>query len=188
LDETECHVRGTPVPLIAIIENVPMQLKRRIRDEISSATVTIVANGGSGVLVPGSLIITAAHCIEWNCTGAMSAWSGARPLVEIRTNRGQKIRLEPYAVEPCTDIAVLGPTDYEHLTEDCEAFDEFCQSTKPVTVLAENFQHDQKLEVHIFGSRMRSVVGTAIQRTPSPLWTYVETGKQIAGGFSGDLL
>ena len=163
----------------------PAMLHKSIRDEVSNATVRIVANGGSGVLVPGSLIITAAHCIEWNCTGAMAAWSGPRPLVEIRTHRGQNFLLEPYAVEPCSDIAVLGPADRENLAQDCAAFDEFCQSTKPVTVSAENFQHNQELEVHICGSRMRWVTGTAIQRAPFPLWTYVETSEEIAGGFSG---
>ena len=160
-------------------------LHKSIRDEVSNAMVTIVANGSNGVLVPGSLIMTAAHCIEWNCTGAMGAGRGERPIVEICTNRGQKIRLQPCAVEPCNDIAVLGEADGEHFPEDWEAFLEFCESTKAVTVSAENFLHNQNVEVHIGGSRTRWVKGTAIQRSPSPLWTYVETGKKIAGGFSG---
>jgi Trypsin-like peptidase domain len=160
-------------------------LLKRIRDEVSKATVTIVAKRGSGVLVPGGLVMTAAHCIDWNCTGSMAAWSGTKPPVEIRAYRGENMHIVPYAVEPCSDVAILGPCDSQTFPEDWEAFDEFCQDTQPVTVSRQNFKHLQEIKVHIYGWKKRWITGNAMQRSPSPLWTYVDTSERVEGGFSG---
>ena len=115
----------------------------------------------------------------------MAAWSSSKPPVQIRTYRGETIQLIPYAVEPCSDVAILGSNDYEHSPEDCETFDDFCQNTEPITVSRRDFEHQQKIIVHIYGWKKQWVRGEAIPRTTSPLWTYVETGDQLEGGFSG---
>jgi len=36
------------------------------RERIEAATVRLPDKGGQGVLIPGNLILTAAHCIEWD--------------------------------------------------------------------------------------------------------------------------
>lgn len=40
-------------------------------DHIIKATVRLLGKGGQGVLVPGKLILTAAHCVTWDADGGM---------------------------------------------------------------------------------------------------------------------
>jgi hypothetical protein len=42
------------------------------RARVEAATVKTTRTGGQGVRVPGNLILTAAHCIDWRGTGRMA--------------------------------------------------------------------------------------------------------------------
>jgi hypothetical protein len=46
-----------------------MMIKEQVKTDVANATVTLLKRGGRGVLVPGNLIVTAAHCIEFECGG-----------------------------------------------------------------------------------------------------------------------
>ena len=41
-------------------------------DIVEKATVRLTGKGGQGVLVPGGLIVTAAHCVNWYLEGGMA--------------------------------------------------------------------------------------------------------------------
>ncbi len=110
--------------------NIPAEIKKLV----SQATFTIrTKKGGNGqsVLIEGSLIITAAHCLDWNCTGMMTL--GERYLERIATGHGDLIA-NTLAVEPVTDCAVLGCPDNQTFYAEAQAFDDFCERITPLTL------------------------------------------------------
>lgn len=86
--------------------------------------------GGRGVLVPGGFVLTVAHCIKWNGDGRMAM--GALFIEPIRTAQGSELHLTPLAVDPVSDIAVLGSLDGQEFYEESEAFDTWQEATTPV--------------------------------------------------------
>jgi hypothetical protein len=159
--------------------NIPSGVKKLV----AGATFKIhTKERGSGqcVLVEGGHIITAAHCVDWECEGRMAL--GEFCLSKIRTGSGTLIA-STLAVEPVNDIAVLGAPDDQSLPDEALAFDEFVEGTSPVKL--------QRLPPQV--------------RTPFPVWirthiktwvageaTYYfgskfayKTGSEICGGTSG---
>jgi len=86
--------------------------------------------GGQGVLVGGNLILTAAHCVTYTLTGAMVL--GEYFVEKIKTKDGAELEVCPWAVEPMSDIAVLGALDEQECSDKGKAFEVFCDQTKPV--------------------------------------------------------
>jgi V8-like Glu-specific endopeptidase len=84
-------------------------LKKSIQHDVAKATVSLLGQGGQGVLVRNNLILTAAHCINFYCDGRMTL--GDYFIEEIKTSEGRKLKVTPYAVEPVSDIVVLGSLD-----------------------------------------------------------------------------
>ena len=98
---------------------------------IGEATVKMETRIGQGVAVPGGFIVTAAHCIEWSSEGAMPTF-GDTFLEWVVTKSGKRFRATPIAMDPVSDIAVLGAPDNQVFGEDAEAFDEWMEATAPV--------------------------------------------------------
>ena len=106
---------------------------------VELATVTILKEGGRGVLVGNGFILTAAHCISFNIEGGMA--SGDFYIEDIEGADGQKFKVRPLAVEPVADIAVLGALDDQSFDRDMTGpFDKFCEKTKPGTVVPEGIR------------------------------------------------
>jgi len=78
-------------------------------DRIVAATVQLPKRGGQGVLIRGGLVMTAAHCIEWNADGGMAM--GDWQVETVETACGKSFRMHPVFVEPRSDIALLGAPD-----------------------------------------------------------------------------
>lgn len=97
-------------------------IEDKIQADIVNATVTLLKKGGRGVLVAGNLIVTAAHCIGFECSGSMVL--GDYYIEEIETVQG-RLRVTPRAVEPVSDVAVLGSLDDQEFYKDHSAFEEF---------------------------------------------------------------
>src|SRR5262245_34683166 len=93
------------------------------RGRVEKATVRVKESGGQGVLVPGGFSLTAAHCIKWNGDGAMVL--GDYFVEPIETKSGETLRVSPIAVEPISDIAVLGALDSQEFGKDVDAFDQW---------------------------------------------------------------
>jgi hypothetical protein len=103
---------------------------------IETATVRLPRRGGQGVLVPGNLIVTAAHVIGWTSEGAM-AYGDAFP--EVIEAGGRTLTVDVLAIEPCADIAALGALDGQGpFHEEAEAFEAWCEDTTPVQLYAED--------------------------------------------------
>lgn len=80
-------------------------MRQTQRAIIEAATVRIESQGGQGVLVPGGLILTATHCIDWSGTGRMVL--GEHYLETVTTKNGARFRVSPWFADPLTDIAAL---------------------------------------------------------------------------------
>jgi hypothetical protein len=103
------------------------------RKRVAAATVR-VGDGGQGVLVPGGLVLTAAHCISWSGTGRMAL--GEHFVESVRTKSGASFRLGPIAVEPVADIAVLAGLDNQVFFDDADAFEAWHEGTDPLPLSA----------------------------------------------------
>jgi hypothetical protein len=102
-----------------------------------AATVRLPRLGGQGVLVPGGIIVTAAHVIGWSAEGVSMAHEATLP-EPIETDAGQSLLVNVLAVEPVSDIALLGALDEQAFPEEVDAFEAWCEDTTPVQLYAED--------------------------------------------------
>jgi len=140
-------------------------LSPELRHRVEAATVRFRRWGGQGVLVPGRLIVTAAHVIQWSAEGHMAL----REFVEEIEAGGRRLRITPMAVEPVADIAVLGALDDQAYLDDAEAFEAFCESTAPVPLCT----GDASGRVHVFTHTGRWVAG----HYPAGAWEKAEASR-----------
>ena len=119
-------------------------LPESLRADIAAATVSFGV--GQGVLIPGNLILTATHVLDVRYDGMMTVEELAC-IHKITTSKGKKLLVEPVAVEPVSDVAVLGPVTHMDLFEDSNHFYEFCENTKPVTLLRRDPQPLVRLDL-----------------------------------------
>ena len=150
--------------------------------DVEKATVTLLGKGGQGVLVSGNLIVTAAHCIDFRTEGAMVL--GENFIEEIKAC-GTELYVKPFAVEPVSDIAVLGSLEYQEFANEVEDFEKFCEETKPVQLCERDFGWLQKFKVHIYTHKGNWVTGTATQFHKDGKSFAMETDEQVESGTSG---
>jgi Trypsin-like peptidase domain len=162
-------------------------LSDSLKQQVERATVTITKKRGRGVLVPGNIILTAAHCVDYSCDGGMAL--GDFFLEEIQTNLGV-FRLETWAVEPVADIAILGEPDNQQpaFQRDVEIFESFCEQTTPVRFALREFELFQPLAVYVYTHEGVWVEGSAKQCTPNAKSLFVEFDGPIKGGTSGSAI
>jgi hypothetical protein len=103
-----------------------------IKRQIEDATVTIAATGGQGILVANRMIVTASHCINVIGDGSMAACD--RFIEDVITKQGTRLQLVAHAVDPCSDVAVLGELDDQDLVDDIQAFKQFTKAVPSVRV------------------------------------------------------
>ena len=101
-------------------------------ERVARATVRLRETGGRGVLVPGGFVVTAAHCINWDGHGGMVL--GDPYLTKIVTASGEELVLQVHAVEPVSDVAVLGPIEIQERLSDLLAFEAWSEQTRPAPV------------------------------------------------------
>ena len=157
-------------------------LQENIYTDVARATVTLLGKSGQGVLVSSNLIITAAHCINFRCEGAMVL--GDYFFEKIKTCE-RELEVAPLAVEPVTDIAVLGSLDDQVFAEEAEDFEKFCEQTTPVPLCRRDFVLFRKFSVHIYTHKGTWVTGSAMQCREDAQALSVEADEQIEGGTSG---
>jgi len=112
---------------------------RDVETRITRAIVHLPRLGGQGVLVPGGLVVTAAHCIGRTAEGGMAL--GDYYIEEIVVADGRRLMASPLAVEPVSDLAELGAVDSQELGEEADAFEDFCSNTKPVRLATDELVH-----------------------------------------------
>lgn len=164
-------------------------MNQRMRVRIKAATVRFMRRGGQGVLVPGQMIVTAAHVVHWDTEGGMTM--GAAHYVEdVRAGR-RTLKVEVLAIEPVADIAVLGAPDgqaSQELFNAAEAFADFCESTAPVPICTADFRLFVPFPVHILTHTGRWVTARATQNNVNASTLFLEASEGITGGTSGSPL
>src|SRR5947207_2608359 len=98
-------------------------LSAAVKERVRRATVRFTRMGGRGVLVPGGIILTAAHCIGWNADGSMVLDS--RNLEQLVNASGKKLLVDVTAVEPVADIAAVEGPDNQEFFKEAVAYDAF---------------------------------------------------------------
>jgi S1-C subfamily serine protease len=151
------------------------------RKGASAATVALPETSGQGVLVSGGFVLTVAHAVPYDCSGGMAL--GDYHLVAVKPKTGPSFRLSVYAVEPVSDIAVLGEADNQIFSEDADLFEDFRGATEPVPVCAEEFGFDASKPVHVLTHRGTWLRGTTADARDGCGW--LRTKRKIEGGTSG---
>ena len=158
-------------------------LTEEIRRLVENATVRLPATGGQGVLVEGGVILTAAHCIEWDGHGAMVL--GDHFLTDVTTRDGRAHQVAPLAVEPVTDIAVLGALDGQTFYDKCEAFEEWCEQTPGVRVGRVEYPLFTPIPVYVLSHEGGWLPGTVQQCREEAQMLALEMILPIKSGTSG---
>lgn len=159
-------------------------ITKEIQKKVENATVKLLGKGGQGVLVRNNMILTAAHCIDWDCRGGMVL--GDYRIEEIETVRG-KLKVGPLAVEPGTDIAVLGSLDDQAFCDEAEAFEDFCEKVKPIRLFLGKLKRGDKFPIYVFTHKGTWIKGEATKwasQKDSPS-IGIDMDENIEGGTSG---
>jgi hypothetical protein len=159
-------------------------MRDEIRRLVERATVTFKSTGGRGVLVPGEIILTAAHCIAWSGEGGMAL--GDHHLELIDTAAGP-LNVSPLAVEPVSDIAAMGPPDGQEFPDDSEAFERLCAAVRPLRPYVSPLAPRVPVPVHIFTHKGAWITGTAKVLRDDAHRAWIETDL-IEGGTSGSAI
>jgi len=157
-------------------------LDKEIAARVERSTIKVLGKGGQGVLVSGNLIITAAHCVDFKCEGEMAL--GDYFIEKIKAGK-RELKVAPLAVEPVSDLAVLGSLDEQEFAKEAEDFEKFCEHTNPLPVCRRDFELFQGFRVHIYTHKRTWVTGSAMQCCKDAQSLFVETDDQIEGGTSG---
>ena len=150
---------------------------------VAQATVTLPKKQGQGVLVDGNLILTAAHCIDFTCEGAMTL--GDYFVEEVHSG-GEVMRVAPLAIEPLVDLAVLGTLPTQEFPDEADRFEQYCSRTPAVPLCrVDDFGTDLNFEVHAYTHYGTWVSGSAEIFEPdgNPKLDFAMAG--VDGGSSG---
>jgi S1-C subfamily serine protease len=139
--------------------------------------------GGNGqcVFVEGGFIITAAHCVNWDCAHMMTV--GEFYLNKIETGNGDVIA-STLAVEPVSDVAVLGSPDSQSFYHDSVVFDDLCERVAPVKLLRMTPKTFEPFPVWIRTHLGTWIAGKATYDGSDSTFAY-QTDIEILNGTSG---
>lgn len=158
-------------------------LSTKTMNTVARATIRF-PDRGLGVLVPGGLILTAAHVVEWTHTGLMALGNGEEFVQKIEAG-GQPHLVYPFAVEPVADLAVLGALDGQWFPEAEEAFERFCEATAAVLLATTEFPYGARIPAHVFTHTGQWITGHVAQWRPESPKLSLEPDEAIQGGTSG---
>jgi len=105
----------------------------------------------------------------------------------IKTSCGQSFILTPVALEPLSDIAVLGEIDNQEYPDDADRFEAFRDGTEPIEICETAFKRAEGHEVYMLDLEMNWVTGKVTRWSPYEHFgqIYIETEAAIRGGCSG---
>jgi hypothetical protein len=155
---------------------------------VADATVRLTDKGGLGVLVPGGLIATATHCIEWVGSGMM-ALGEVYPSTVLCADK-TTFRLGAAAADPVSDMAVLEALDEQVFTDDAECFEAWRERVAPVPLKHFVLDFEQSCPAFVLTNEGKWLSGrvTRVNGPPSrPMSCRIvlETEEAIQGGMSG---
>ena len=159
-------------------------LSENIATRAAAAIVDFPNKGGRGVLVDGNLILTAAHCINYQIDGAMVLQEDGEWNEEIETGVGG-LRVAPVAVEAVSDLAVLGSMDRQDFTEDAERFDKFCEASSSVPICKEEFLPFEEFHVYVYDLKKAWIPAAVVQASKYSPALWIAADGKIEPGMSG---
>jgi len=157
---------------------------KAIKDAVAAATVRFPDRGGQGVLVPGRLILTAAHVINWTHTGRMALGEEVELVQQIEAGT-ESLLVYPCAVESLADLAVLGALDEQWHPEAADAFEQFCEATPAVPLATDEFPIGARIPAHVFTHTGQWISGCVKQWRPEAPSLMLEPDERIQSGTSG---
>jgi S1-C subfamily serine protease len=152
--------------------------------KIARATVRFPGKGGQGVIVPGGMIVTAAHVVNWDVTGQMAQLWDSLYWEDVEIG-GRSVKAQVYAVEPVADVAVLGAPDDQAHADVAEAFEACLESIKPVPICTKDFPLGEPFAVYIRAHTGDWIKGQAVQRGVNAQYLGITPEGDIKGGTSG---
>ena len=161
-------------------------LSEQLKQSIAQACVTIVkpdGGRGRGVLVPGNLVLTAAHCVTYTNDFPM-ALSPHTFVEELETPQG-RLKVCPEAVEPRADIAVLGALDDQRFSHEVEAFETWCTQTTPVPLCVEALPVREAFPVYIYTHTATWIEASATIMRDEVASLWLDVPGQVEAGTSG---
>lgn len=159
-------------------------LRPSVADRIARAIVRISRLGGHGVVVPGGFVVTAAHCIGWTAEGWMAL--GDHYTEEIVVADGRNLKVRPLALEPVSDLAVLGAIDEQEFPKERDAWDSFCEATEPVPLALDEFRVGIPRDAFLFTHNKGMILPCrATQWTLGAATLDMEADAGVEGGTSG---
>jgi trypsin-like peptidase len=169
--------------MLDLAANSVTVMQPELKHVIATATFEIhTKERGKGqcVLVDGGLILTAAHCTDYDCKGGMALGDHYLHVISAGKHR---LVANTLAVEPVSDIAVLGGPDDQALPDEADAFDELCERTTPVELQREIPEPGVPFSVWIRTHKRTWVAGAATYIRGAKFW--YKTRTKIQGGTSG---
>jgi len=152
---------------------------------VEKATVTFIKKGGQGILINNGLILTAAHCVDFDNNGKMTL--GEYYIEEIQTYQGI-LKVSPLSIEPISDIAIAGGLDNQEFYFESNQFEKFCKSTKPIKICKNKLEPSKKFKIFIFTHEAKWISGYAFVATDYSHKLIFETDHPIIWGTSGSAI
>ena len=128
------------------------------KSAVEAATVWIDGLGGQGIYVGGGLILTSAHCINWD--GSADTVPGDVFMERIKTKDGRSLRVTLGFADPVTDIAVLRALNDQDYGDDVALFEAWCEETSPVQVADLTLGSGDSLPVEILSHDREWIVAS----------------------------
>jgi hypothetical protein len=141
-----------------------------------------------GVIVPGRMIVTAAHCVQWDNRGGRMAGPFGDTEYEKVIVGDHHLLAAVYAVEPVSDVAVLGVVDgqiSQEMSDVAELYDDLMATVNPIPLCTADHPIRTPFPVHIGTHDQGVVAGQATYRHPRRGLLLVEASCGISGGTSG---
>ena len=160
-------------------------LPARIAARVQRAIVNIPRLGGRGVLVRGGFIVTVAHCVGWTAEGWMALHEDPRFYEKMEPSDGRSIIGSPVAVDPVSDIAVLGAVDSQVLPELADAFEQFCATARPVPLSLDQLTLGMSIDAYVFTHNKGVLPARVTQWSLGTATLLAHTDILIDGGTSG---
>jgi S1-C subfamily serine protease len=155
------------------------------KDLVAAATVRFTERSGLGVLIEGGFIVTAAHVLKWDSEGGMALGNDTKYVQEIEVG-GRWLSVYPFAIDPLSDIAICGAVDGQWLPDEAEAFEDFCEVTRPLRLDTREFPVGEKISAYVLTHTPgRWITGDVTQWQPQAQLLVMETLDRIEGGTSG---